>query len=126
MDFTAIWQFSHSHCIAICGALVPLNVLATLSTLIVTGLQRSNQQVRGTAVIASLFALLMVLHVWTWLAVGVVRAPTFILFGLGTSCLVTNLWAVSHRPSLLRLLQQMVNWFVNLPFFVGSQAQAKF
>jgi hypothetical protein len=33
----------------------------------------------------------MILHVLTWLSIGVVMAPTYILFGLASTCLLTNL-----------------------------------
>jgi hypothetical protein len=43
---------------------------------------------------ASIYALLMILHVISWFIVGVVMAPTFILMFLGTVCLAVNVMAV--------------------------------
>ncbi len=103
-DFTSLFEFSRSHCIEICAFLVPANLLATLRTLILTGLRRPSAQIWVATAIASSFAGLMVLHVMTWFIIGVVMAPTFILLGLGSICLATNLWAIFGRESLARLL----------------------
>ena len=80
-------------------------MLATLQTMIFTALRRPRSQVRLTAGIASTYALVMVFHVLTWFAVGVVMAPTYILFLLASVCLTLNAWAVTHSPSMARLLR---------------------
>jgi hypothetical protein len=41
--------------------------------------------------------------------IGVVMAPTFILFGLGLTCFVINLQAISDRQSLEQLLHTGVS-----------------
>ena len=63
----------------------------------------------------------MVLHVMTWLIIGVVMAPTFILLGLGSVCLATNLWAIFGRESLARLLVAVYKFCtrVDLPAFLN-------
>lgn len=100
-----ICEFSRCNCIAICAVLVPANLLATLQTMIFTALRRPRSQVRLTAGIASTYALVMVFHVLTWFAVGVVMAPTYILFFLASVCLTLNAWAIVHSPSMARLLR---------------------
>lgn len=103
-DFTTLFEFSRNHCVEICTFLVPANLLATLQTLILTGLRKATARIWFATSIATFFAGLMVLHVITWFLVGVVMAPTFILLTLGSVCLATNLWAVFGRESLARLL----------------------
>ncbi|MGA7932945.1 MAG: hypothetical protein WCA35_05150 [Kovacikia sp.] len=103
-DFTSLLAFSHTYCISICAVLVPLNLLTTLQTVVLVGLNRSTIRVWQATGLAGLCALLMVLHVLTWFLVGVVRLETFVLLSLGTICLSINLWAVGHPYSLRWLL----------------------
>jgi hypothetical protein len=66
------------------------------------------------AIVAHLYALLMVAHVFTWWIVGVVMAPTFILLFLASVCLAINGWALGDRSfgSGLRWMGlQVYRWF---------------
>ncbi|MBW4473789.1 MAG: hypothetical protein KME45_25940 [Stenomitos rutilans HA7619-LM2] len=103
-DFSNLLEFSHHYCVAICAALVPANVLATLCAIVLVGLKRPVVQVWQASGLGSVFALLMVLHVLTWFIIGVVMLPTFVLLLLGASCLSINLWAVLHPGSMRKLL----------------------
>ena len=96
-DFNTLAEFSRTHCIAICAFLVPANLVATLATLILTWLGRPQGQVWCAAVIASIPALVMGLHVFTWFMIGTVAASTYILLFLGMICLSINLWAVTPK-----------------------------
>ncbi|MGB7441794.1 MAG: hypothetical protein WA919_12055 [Coleofasciculaceae cyanobacterium] len=107
LDFNPIFEFSRTNCVAICAFLVPVNLLFTLQTLILAGINRPQNQVRFSALVACLPAMAMVLHVCTWLMIGVVMAPTFILLGLGTTCFVFNIWAITHASSMTSLLRQL-------------------
>jgi hypothetical protein len=107
LDINPLLEFSRTHCIAICAVLVPANLIATTSTLFAVGRRRSPHQIWQLTAIASLFALVMVLHVMTWLMIGVVMAPTYILFALGSVCLLTNGWAIAHPASLAGLLNRV-------------------
>lgn len=98
-DFNTLAEFSRTHCIAICAFLVPANLVATLATLILTGLGRPQAQVWCAAGIASIPALMMGLHVFTWFTIGMVAASTYILLFLAMICLSINLWAVTHSSS---------------------------
>lgn len=70
------------------------------------GIVRSTQlQARVAAVVALLPAVLVALHVYTWFAVGVVMAPTFVLLWLSLTCISINTWAIAHAPSLVYLLR---------------------
>ncbi|HAZ45357.1 MAG TPA: hypothetical protein DDW76_08015 [Cyanobacteria bacterium UBA11369] len=107
IDLNTLSEFSRTHCLAICGFLVPANLLATLQTLILVGLNRPKLRVQRATAIAIVCALAMVLHVYTWLAIGVVMPPTYILFALGSVCLSLNVWALWHRESMMRLLRTL-------------------
>lgn len=106
LDFNTLAEFSRSNCVGICAFLVPANLLATLLTIILTALHRPSSQVWQAAGIASIFAFVMVMHVYTWFAVGVVMPPTYILLSLAITCWLANLAAViwqkhySHTFSL--------------------------
>lgn len=106
LNFSDLLTFSHTHCITICAMLVPLNLLTTLQTLILVGLNRSTGELIWSTGFASLFSGVMVLHVLTWFVVGVVMVPTYILLMLGSVCLGMNLWAFFGRQSL----RSVINW----------------
>ncbi|WP_261225394.1 hypothetical protein [Ancylothrix sp. D3o] len=121
-DFNFLFEFSRAHCIAICAFLVPANLVCTLLTMILTALHRPAVQVRFSAAFASVPALVMVLHVFTWFMVGVVMLPTFILLTLATVCLAMNFWAVVHPQSMARLLRWLFMWVRGrLPFGVATE-----
>jgi hypothetical protein len=98
LDFNILSEFSRANCVSICAFLVPAILLATLSTVILVFRHRPSQQVWQSAGIASIFALVMVFHVYTWFQVGIVMAPTYILLSLAITCLSINLGAIFlHR-----------------------------
>lgn len=96
-DFNTIADISRIHCVSLCAFLVPANLIATSITIIFTILRRPLIQVWQAAGIASLFAVVMILHVFTWFQVGVVMLPTYILLWLGFSCWLSNLGAIIYR-----------------------------
>lgn len=102
-DFTALFDFSRNHCVAICAFFVPLNLLATARTLFLLFSARPSLQLRLAATFASLCALTLFLHVGTWFMIGVVMAPTFILSGLGMTCLAINLAAIIQTEKFQQL-----------------------
>ncbi|XGV98242.1 MAG: hypothetical protein ACAF41_04765 [Leptolyngbya sp. BL-A-14] len=106
-DFSNLLDFSHNHCVAICAALVPANVLTTFCAIVLVGLKRPVHQVWRVSGLGSIFALLMMLHVLTWFIIGVVMLPTFILLALGGVCLSIDLWTVLHPQSMRRLLANL-------------------
>lgn len=95
VDFNPLFEFSRTHCIAICAFMVPANLLATLQTLLFVWFARPVAQIYTIATVGSIYALLVVLHVMTWLAIGVVMLPTYILSFLGCLCLLVNISAVA-------------------------------
>jgi len=110
LDLNTVLAFSHTYCIAICSVLVPLNLLLTGATLALVGFDRPQEQVRQSTSLAIVSSLLMVLHVLTWLLVGVVRIQTFVLFSLGLCCLILNGWALLQAGSLKHIVHVVVQW----------------
>ncbi|MBW4552518.1 MAG: hypothetical protein KME35_15625 [Aphanocapsa sp. GSE-SYN-MK-11-07L] len=101
-------EFSHRYCVEICAVLVPANLLATGRTLVLVGWHPSSQKVRSAVVLATTVALVMALHVFSWLLVGIVMPPTFILLALSCVCLSINAWGIFHPNSLRSLLSKVV------------------
>ncbi|MEM9770369.1 MAG: hypothetical protein AAF889_01995 [Cyanobacteria bacterium P01_D01_bin.73] len=99
----AIAEFSRANCLQICAFLVPANLAATLQTLMMMAMERPLLQVGLMAAIASIYAAVMVIHVGTWFAIGVVIIPTYVLLSFGLACCIVNVWAVkrlwNRRPS---------------------------
>ncbi len=115
LDLNPLFEFSRNQCVAICAFLVPANLLATLQTLIFVGRHRSRFQIGIITTIASFYALLMILHVATWLMIGVIMVPTYVLLGLGCTCLAINGWAIAYPNSMRQLFQyvgqHLRQWF---------------
>jgi len=111
LDFNTVTEFSHTYCVAICAFLVPANLLTTLQTVILTKLNRPRIQVQASVLAASLCAMTMIFHVFTWFAVGVVMPPTFILLLMAVTCLTINVWAIAHPSSMIQLIGVVVSAF---------------
>ncbi|MBD2345285.1 hypothetical protein [Anabaena subtropica] len=94
LDFHTLAEFSRNNCLGICAFLVPANILTTLFTIILTILGRPTHRIWQMVSLASIFASLMILHVYTWFMIGVVMSPTYILLGLAITCLVANVVAL--------------------------------
>jgi hypothetical protein len=99
---SSLCNFSTAYCAAICAFLIPANLSATFWMLWLVGRNRPEQQVKQAITLAFLFATAMSLHVFSWISIGVVMAPTYILLGLASVCLSLNAWAV-FQPVSLRL-----------------------
>lgn len=98
--FHTLAEFSRTYCISICAFLVPANLIATSAALIFALLRRPQAQVWQAAGSGNIFALIMIWHVLTWFAVGVVMAPTYILLCLGSTCLLSNFGAIFLQKRL--------------------------
>ncbi|MDX2239506.1 MAG: hypothetical protein NW224_02375 [Leptolyngbyaceae cyanobacterium bins.302] len=110
LDLNALFAFSHHYCVAICAVLVPFNLLFTLLALIFVGVSQPQSRIWQVAGLAISGSVLMVLHVLTWLLVGVIEIQTFVLFSLGVCCLSLSLWAIGHPQSLRRVIFGVVHW----------------
>lgn len=102
--FETLSEFSRNYCIPICAFLVPCILLTTLQTIILTTINQHKLYIRLSASFATICALAMVFHVFTWFWVGVIMAPTFILLYMATGCLIVNMWAVFFPKSLTPLV----------------------
>lgn len=102
LDINTITEFSRNHCVTICAFLVPANLIPTLSTMVLAALHRPLSQVCQSAAIATFFAVVMILHVYTWFAIGVVQLPTYILLWLAVTCLFANLGAIIFQRRYIR------------------------
>jgi hypothetical protein len=89
-----IAEFSRCHCIGICAFLVPTNLFIAIATLWFVAADRSSRRVYTSVGLSILPAIVMLLHVATWWAIGVVMLPTFILPLLAVTCLVINTSAI--------------------------------
>ena len=106
--FEPIFEFSRHNCVAICSFLVPANLIPTIITLVLVATEGSLSKMRWSRAIASIFAVTLFLHVSTWFIVGLVTPVTFILFGLGATCLLINLLAVIYRMEIAEILSSKV------------------
>jgi hypothetical protein len=107
LDFHTLAEFSRTNCVSICAFLVPANLLATLLTIILTVLHRPSRQVWQAAGFASIFALIMIMHVYSWFVIGVVMPPTYILLWLAITCLLANLAAIFWQRRLVNKLMRV-------------------
>ena len=98
LDLHTLAEFSRTNCVAICAFLVPANIIATLVTMGFAAFNRPWYQLWQASGLAFVFALVMLLHVYTWFSIGVVMAATYVLLSLAVSCLFANLGAILfHR-----------------------------
>lgn len=104
LDFNALFEFSRANCAGICAFLIPANILATLLTIILALQNRPTSQILTSTGFAGMLAGVMMLHVYTWFVIGVVMLPTYILLGLATTCLLTNLAVIIWRSNSLQLV----------------------
>ncbi len=102
-DLEPIFEFSRNNCVTICSFLVPANLLATSLTLILSVMGQSRSRIGFTVAIATTLAVTLFLHVSTWFIIGVITPVTFILLGLGTTCLSIDVLAMIYRQQLSQL-----------------------
>jgi hypothetical protein len=109
LDLEPLFEFSRNNCVAICAFLVPANLLATLQTIALSVTGKSLLVVRLAAGFAAIFAITLFLHVSTWLSIGVITPVTFILLGLGSTCLLGNWGAIVYRQKFFD--KTLLNFF---------------
>ncbi len=83
-------------------------MVATLGTMIFVGLSSPTRQTRQLSWLGITLAMLMVLHVVSWLVVGVIMVPTYILLFLAGVCLAINITAICYPAPLQRVLLTIV------------------
>ncbi|MEN9519904.1 MAG: hypothetical protein RLZZ381_2492 [Cyanobacteriota bacterium] len=108
-DLQPLFEFSRQNCVAICSFLVPAILLTTIATLVLVATGQSLTKMRWSRGIASVLAIALFLHVSTWFMIGIITPVTFILFGLGSTCLVVNLIAVAYRQQAQLLSAKLLS-----------------
>jgi len=109
LSLTALLDFSRCHCVSICAALVPINILATALTVFKVSRTHPGWSIKASIGFASLAAGLLALHDLSWLIIGVVMAPTYILFTIAMVCLSFNAWAGWHPNSMRQTVLAVVD-----------------
>ncbi len=104
LDINTLGEFSRINCGSICAFLVPASFIGAVVSLYNVYIGRSQRQITLTAIVASIFPIILFFHIATWWIVGVVMLPTFILLGLGSTCLMVHLLAIIERERGQRLL----------------------
>lgn len=99
-DLQPLFEFSRQNCVAICSFLVPANLIATTITFILVATNQSLLNLRWAMGIGSMMAIALFLHISTWFIIGVITPVTFILFGLGTTCLLTDVLVFIFRQEI--------------------------
>ncbi|WP_319420334.1 hypothetical protein [Pleurocapsa sp. FMAR1] len=113
-DLEPIFEFSRHNCVAICSFLVPANLIATITTITLVVKSHSLSAINRSVGFASIFAIALFMHVSTWFMIGVVTPVTFILFGLGTSCLLINVLAIIYRRQIVQVLTASLSGSKNI------------
>lgn len=99
-----LFALSRQYCVTICGMLIPVNLLLTSVTLLLLVRPLPMVNIRWNAGLAVVSAGAMMFHVGTWLAIGVVMTPTYILFSLAVTCLSINGYAIFAPQKFRRML----------------------
>ena len=97
LDLSALHEFSRCHCVAICAALVPANLLISTAVIGLTMFNGSLVLRRWLSIGGVLACLLLLSHVGSWWLIGIVAPATFILPALGVLCAAVN-WACWNYP----------------------------
>jgi hypothetical protein len=107
LELNSIAEFSRCHCIGICAVLVPTNLFLTIGTMFSTALGRSTSTIYVTVGLSILPAIVLLLHVMTWWAIGIVMLPTYILPILAITCLTINAYATIDPQGMGHLLRKI-------------------
>lgn len=109
LDLEPVFEFSRQNCVAICSFLVPANLITATTTVILIIKEQPFNVIRKSLGIATIFAVTLFLHVSTWFIIGIITPVTFILFGLGTTCLCINLLAIVYRQQLVQVFTKKLS-----------------
>ena len=91
---------------------MPTNLGLASATMVLVGLNRSTRTIYTTVALSVLPAIILLLHVATWWAIGVVMLPTFILPVLATTCLVIQACALINPQQLRNSLIATSKFYV--------------
>ena len=116
-ELSNLAELSRSHCISLCAFLIPANLTATCLTMGLAALNRSKVRVWQSAGVAGIFAVVLLWHVYTWFEAGVVMIPTYVLLGLSSSCLISNIGAIAYSYSRVNRLSGIKEKLINSLMF---------
>ena len=116
-ELTNLAELSRSRCISLCAFLIPANLTATCLTMGLAALNRSKVRVWQSAGVAGFFAVVLLWHVYTWFEAGVVMIPTYVLLGLSSSCLISNIGAIAYSYSRVNRLSVIKEKLINSLMF---------
>ncbi len=108
LELNTIGEFSRCHCIGICAILIPTSLCLSSATIWSAATNKSILLVRTTIYLGILTAILLLLHVATWLSIGVVMLPTFILPVIAISTLSIQIYALVNPQHLRNLSLKIV------------------
>jgi hypothetical protein len=106
-DLDTLNHFSRCNCVAICAALIPMNLLVSTAVIGLTAIDYPAQFRQRLAVLGSFLGLLLIAHVTSWWIAGVVAPATIILPSLAVVCSIVN-WSCIARPTFVRF------WYLRL------------
>lgn len=109
--FSFLAEWSRENCIGICSFLVPANLLTTLLTIILLWQNKPFLPLNFIRFWAFTFAFALIFHVSTWLIIGVVMTPTFILLGLALTCLTIQGWLIYNPQGVLQTRKRIMASF---------------
>jgi hypothetical protein len=116
LELNTIGEFSRYHCIGICAVLIPTSLCLSSATLLGVAMNKSLQLIRVAIYLGILTAILLLLHVATWLSIGVVMLPTFILPVIAILTLSIQIYALINP-------QQLRNLSLTIVKIVGTKYQ---
>jgi hypothetical protein len=90
LDLATLNHFSRCNCVAICAALIPVNLLISMAVITLSALDRSPRKRQRLVLLALCPALLLVAHVASWWVVGVIAPASFLLPAVACLCTLVN------------------------------------
>jgi hypothetical protein len=100
-DLATLHHFSRCNCVAICAALIPVNLLISTAVIVLSAIDQSPRQRQQLAVLGIFPGALLVSHVASWWLVGVVAPATILLPSLALLCTSIN-WACIWKPAIVQ------------------------
>jgi hypothetical protein len=102
-DLATLNHFSRCNCVAICAALIPVNLLISTAVIVLSAIDQSPRQRQQLAVLGIFPGTLLISHVASWWIVGVIAPATIILPSLALLCTSIN-WTCVWKPALAQRL----------------------
>jgi hypothetical protein len=105
LDLDTLNHFSRCNCVAICAALIPMNLLLSTAVIGLTAIDYPALLRQRLATLGSFLGVLLIAHVMSWWIAGVVAPATIILPSLAVVCSIVN-WSCIARPDFVQFWYQ--------------------